>query len=115
MKRIILSLMLALTVSACGTYKNPLSPSRMDLVDASWGAALSLANGYYDSCQRRLIAPTCRTVVATMQRAAGPIHAKIKKARAFARNPTLSNIDLIEVASDAVNDFKLLQSDLGVK
>lgn len=115
MRKLILFTVLALGLSACATFQNPLSPSRMDALNASWGTALSLANGYYQSCERRIIPQSCRTVVARMQVAVRPIHAKVLRARAFAKNPTISTIDLINVASDAVNDFKLLQSEMGVR
>ena len=50
-----------------------------------------------------------------MQAAAKPIHGKVKKAQEYAKNPTISAVDLINIAQDAVNDFKLLQMELGVK
>lgn len=104
-----------LFLSACSTIQNPLTPSRMDKVDASWGAALAVANGYYDSCEKRLINQKCRTIIAEMQRVVPVIETKILKARQFSENPTISSIDLISVASDAINDFKLYQADHGVK
>lgn len=114
MKRIV-AIVLALSLAACATYKNPITKSRVDALDASWGGALSLADGYYDACERRLIAPSCRTNVDKMHRAAEPIHEKVKMAREYALNPTISQKDLILIASDAVNGFKVLQMELGVK
>ena len=115
MKKFVSVLFFSLALASCATLQNPLTKSRMDAIDASWGGALALANGYYDSCEKRLIPSRCRTVVSQMQRIAPTIENKILKARQFANNPTISNIDLIEAASDAINDFKVYQMSNGVK
>lgn len=109
------ALFLAVAVSACTTIQNPVTRSRLDAVEASYGAALALANAYRDSCAQRLIPPSCRPIVVKIQKAAVPVQSAMVKARAFAANPTITNVDLIQAASDAVNDFKVLQMELGVK
>ena len=97
------------------TWQNPVTQSRIDKVNAGWGTALSLANGYRETCIQRIIPSSCREVVRKMQAVVPSIHAKVVRARAFAKNPTISTIDLVQVASDAVNDFKVMQMQLGVK
>ncbi len=114
MKKIV-AIVLAFSLSACATFQNPVSQSRVDALNASWGAALALANAYRDSCVQRLIPPVCRTVVVKMQQAAIPVQAAVRKARLFSQNPTTSTVDLVQAASDAVNDFKVLQMQYGVK
>lgn len=108
-------LVLALLVAGCATVPNPVTQSRMDVVNASWGGALALMVAYRDSCAQRLLPPSCRTVVFKMQAAAPPVQNAVIRARAFAANPQISSTDLIEVASNTVNDFKVLQMTLGVK
>jgi len=122
MKRIIAIAALGLLLSGCvngrtifGSWQNPVTQSRIDLVNASWGTALSLANGYRETCAQRIIPSSCRTVVAKMQAVVPTIQAKVVRARAFAKNPTISAIDLVQVASDAVNDFKVMQMQFGVQ
>lgn len=110
-----LILILAFLVAGCGTVPNPVTRSRIDTLNASWGLTLAVANGYYDTCERRLIAPTCRTYVAYMQSVVPVVQKKVERAREFAKNPSVSPIDLINVASDAVNDLKIYMSDHGVK
>lgn len=111
----IAAILFALSLSACATFTNPVTQSRVDALNASWGAALSLANGYRDACVQRLIPPVCRTVVVKMQQAAIPVQAAVRKARAFATSQTTTTIDVIQAASDAVNDFKVMQMEYGVK
>lgn len=103
-----ITIILALGLTACATIPNPITKSRVDILDAGWGSTLSLADGYYDACDKRLIPPDCRTNVAKMQKIAPLVEAKVVKAREYAKNPSISAVDLIDVASDAVNDFKLL-------
>lgn len=115
MKRIFISALLALSLAACATIQNPVTQSSIDAVNNSWGVALSLANAYADSCRKRLIPSSCRTVVLKMQQAAPPVQTAVLRARAFAKNPTISSVDLVQAASNAVNDFKLLQMENGVR
>ena len=114
MKRIAI-LVLALSLAACATIQNPVSQGRVDALNASWGAVLAIAAGYHDACAQRLIPPDCRPIVVKMQQAAIPVQAAVRRARLFAKNPTTSTVDLVQAASDAVNDFKVLQMQLGVK
>lgn len=114
MKKIIL-LVFSLGLSACATFQNPVTQSRVDALNSSWGAALALADGYADSCRQRLIPPGCRAVVLRMQKAAIPVQTAVIKARVFSQNPTTSTVDLVQAASDAVNDFKVMQMEYGVK
>lgn len=110
-----LALTAIIGLAACASISNPFTQSRIDTLNASWGAALVVADGYYSTCEKRLIPSSCRTVVNKMQSAASIVHPKVKKAREYAKNPTISSTDLIAIASSAVDDFKNLQTTLGVK
>ena len=110
-----LPLVLAFALAGCATFQNPVTRSGIDALNASWGATLTILNGYRDSCERRIIPPSCRTVVAELQRAGRPVHAAVKRAREFAKNPRISTVDLVRAASDALNDFKLVMMQYGVQ
>lgn len=112
MKRFI-AIAFALVLAGCVT--NPITKFRVDALTASWGAALALGNGYYDACERRVIPQTCRTVVARLQGIAPTVQAKVTAAQNFAMRSSVSAVDLIAVAESAVNDFKAIQAQLGVR
>ena len=114
MKKLIV-LAFCLVLPSCVTYQNPLTQSRMDALTASWGTALVVAANYRDACDQRLIPPSCRPIVIRIQQAAIPAQAAYKRAVEFSKNPAISQQDLVQAASDAVNDFKVLQMTLGVK
>lgn len=120
-RRALIALALVGTLAGCATYnpftsvQNPITQSRVDTLNATWGAALALANGYKKTCVQRLIPQTCRGIVQKMQAAVPIVQAKVVSARNFSAKPTLSVVDLIGVAERAVDDFKTLQSNLGVK
>lgn len=108
-------LVFALLLVGCASLPNPVTQSRMDAVNASWGGALALMVAYKDACAQRLMPSSCRTVVQKMQVAAVPVQTAVMRARAFALNPQISSTDLVEVASSIVSDFKVLQLTYGVK
>lgn len=129
MKKVVLIMLLALPLGGCfqtiGTVGSLLGPgvsvpitrAQVDTLNASWGAALTIADGYRDACAARLIASSCRTIVQRMQAAARPIHERVKRVRLLARNPnpTVNLSDVIREVSDAVNDFKVWQMERGVR
>jgi hypothetical protein len=111
----IAALFLAFALAGCASIPNPVTQVRVDALNASWGASLAVFNGYYDTCERRIIHQSCRTVVAKIKRVAPSVQAKVTAARNFATKPTLTSVDLVVIAEQAVDDFKKLQADLGVK
>ena len=116
MKRILISLVLALTLTACAAIKNPFDKPKLVTVEASYGAVLSLAVGYRDACAKRLIPPDCRPIVKQMQAYGLRAQNAIVYARTFSKNnPTLDATDAILVARDAVTVLKDYQSKVGVK
>lgn len=126
MKKLVIAIALSLSLGACAQLQKtadflttgvtiPVKQQTVDTLNASWGAALAVADGYREACVARVIPPSCRTVVKRMQAAAGPIHAAVKRARMLALNPNINATEVIRIASDAVNDFKILQMEMGVK
>lgn len=106
---------LALFVSGCAAHiPNPITGSRLDIVNASWGATLAIAVNYRDACAERLIPPSCRTIVPRLQRAAMPVQAQVDKANQASTRSTVNAAELVSYASDAINDFKILLMELGV-
>lgn len=112
--RIIFAALLALSLTACATFTNPINRARLDTLDATWGAALAVFNGYKDACAKRLIPSSCRTNVITAQKVVPVVQAKVNSARSFALKSSLSTFDLVAVAEGAVADFKQLQTRLGM-
>ncbi len=117
MKKLIV-IALAISLGGCALFQNfanPLTRSRLDTINASWGAALAIAANYHDACAQRLIPPSCRPIVVRLQAAAIPAQAAVKRANAASITATTNAAQLIELASDAINDFKVLQMTYGVK
>ena len=118
MRKLLLPMLLALTVSGCALFKdiaNPITQSRLDTINASWGAALAIAANYRDACAQRLIPASCRTVVPKLQNSAIVAQAAVNRANQASLSPTTNAAQLLELASDAINDFKVLQMTYGVK
>lgn len=117
MKKLIL--LLAIGLAGCangfGTFTNPLNADRLATVNASWGAALALGANYRDACANRLIPPSCRTITVNLQRAAIPVQAAVKAANNASLAATTNAVALIETASGAINDYKVLQMQYGVR
>lgn len=119
MKRIILALAItaSIALSGCARFKElfdgaaaasiPVDQITYDTVRSSYGVAISLANGYRDTCVRRLIAPTCRTVVRKMQEYDARVYPLVRAARGDAT--------YLGVALAAVNEFKAFQAANGVQ
>lgn len=119
MKRFILLLALALPLGACAMlpqYNNPLKPNTFAAVQNSYGAALAVFVNYREACAQRLIPQTCRTAVQTLQ----PYIRKAEGARQaalnfIARYPKLDATKVIFAMQDAVNDFKVVQMEAGIR
>lgn len=119
MKKLI-ALALALSLGGCAngfnplSFTNPLTTSRIDVINASWGATLALGANYRDACSNRLIPPSCRPIVVRLQAAALPVQAAVRAANQASLNGTTNAIALVNAAGDAINDYKTLQMTYGV-
>lgn len=113
--RKILVLLGALALAGCASFQNPLTQNRLDTINASWGATLALGANYRDACASRIIPSTCRPIVVKLQQAAIPVQAAVKAANTAALGATTNAAALAELASGAINDYKVLQMTYGVK
>lgn len=107
-------LLFALALTACATISNPFTQSRVDTMEDAWGAALAIAANYRDACAARVLQPSCRTIVINLQTAAVPVQTVVLRARASAKNPTITTGILVEEAIGAIGNFKNLQTQYGV-
>lgn len=109
-------LLLALGLSACATFQNPVNQSQLTTVEAAYGTALSIAVAYRDACAQRIIPSSCRPIVVQMQNFAAKAQGAIVAARTFvSNNPTLSAVTVLTAAQQAVGDFQAVQAQYGVK
>lgn len=109
-------LALVLTLGACATVPNPITPTTLTDVEAGYGAAEALAVAYRDSCNKRIIKPSCRTIVVQLQKYGGLAQQEILRARAFVvANPTVNAAGAVGLASAAVQDFINYETKSGVK
>lgn len=111
-----LALALTLFVAACGTIPNPVTKDRLTTIKEGYGIVLTGAVAYRDACAKRLIASTCRIYVPRLVRADEGVKLAFRRLNDLvALGNTLSYPQAIDAVSDAVNDFKLIASEAGVK
>lgn len=123
MKRILAITVLALSLAGCAnlpnpfaSITNPFSTPTLATVEAAYGTALSIAVGYHDACSQRLIPPSCRPIVQTLQTYGLKAQAAIVSARNFVKNyPTINAASAISAAQAAVSDFQNAEASNGVK
>lgn len=116
MNRILFSVVVALTLTACATIKNPISKAQLDPVEASLGTGYTLLAEYRDLCAARQIPVTCRTRVPKLQLAATQAQGALIKARDLVDNhPEIDASTAISLATSAVSGFRSLLITYGVK
>ena len=112
MKRILAVALLAIGLGGCasfGTFTNPVTTDRVVLIKQGYGVALAAAVAYRDSCAKRLIPPSCRTVVPQIVAANRKVEVALARLEAIRRlGPNVSTVEAINALSDAVNDLKVL-------
>ena len=118
MKRILVTVLLALALAGCArdangnlvnplaSFANPIKPAALDQAEILYDGSLKLFVRYRDLCAQRAIGPSCRTYVRTAQ----GVIPRAEGARAAAENfvtnnPTLDATQIISVYSNAVADF----------
>lgn len=116
------ALLLILSLAGCAglpppfnSFANPLTASTVTGVNASWGGALALAANYRDACANRMIPPSCRPIVVKLQQWAIAPQAAVSAMNKAAVGGNVNIVSLTQAASDAVNDYKTLQMQYGVK
>lgn len=123
--RIIISLIVALSLSGCATANNPLTLGRLASLESAYGIALSAAVGYYELYRVRRcttsapFSPTnicaMRSVVVRLQQADIRAQAALQAARKFsAQNPTLDASAIINAAELAVSTFQQIERQNGI-
>jgi len=123
MKKFLAICFLTIALGGCSTVQgllngevNPIGTQSLAAVEASYGTALSVANGYKQACANGAITGSCRTVVVTMQNADRYAYAQILVARNFVKNnPNIDATVVISTAQAAVAAFQQVQSQNGVK
>lgn len=117
MKAVILAF--AIFLGGCGHLggiPNPVGPNTLAATESAYGIALSAAVGYRNACARRVIAATCRPIVARLQQVGRVAQVNVLAARRFIReNPTLDASSLIAAASASVQAFRDVQIQYGVQ
>lgn len=114
MKKIAI-LLFALSLSACTSFANPFTANSLSAINESWGATLALGANYRDACANRLIPPACRPIVVKLQSAAIPVQAAVKAANAASIGGSANVSSFIATAGQAIDNYKALQTQYGVK
>lgn len=115
-KKYLVLVLVALSLTACATIKNPITTTTLNNVEDAYGAAIAIAVTYKRSCIARLINKSCFNIVAKIQ----PYEDKAYKALSIAQdfvknNPTLDATTVLLVANDAIKAFGNEQFINGVK
>jgi len=111
MKKIIIALVLAVSVSGCAAIfqriGNPVTPTALYEGELVFDAALKTFNELKGLCASRVLPPACRTYVKKGQSLIVSAAAADKAARGFVTaNPTLDATNVIQVFTGIVSSFK---------
>ncbi len=117
MKRLLISIVLALSLTACASIQNPVSRTTLVTTESAYGVALSAAVAYRKLCADKAIArATCAPVVARLQAADRKVQLALSNLRVFVKNnPTIDAVSLITAVKDAVDDFQAIANQNGVR
>lgn len=113
-----LGLVLALGVSGCATFNNPISLNQLGAIESGYGLALSTAVAYRSLplCKTgtiSTIAAICaqRSIIVKLQRADKTTQAAIAAANSFVlANPTLDATTLVSAAQSALAGFQAIEA-----
>lgn len=120
MKKLIISVILSLSLAGCvgglGSFKNPLTPTTIDSLEDSYGAAIAVGVTYKRSCLARLIPKSCFGVVRKLQPYEDKAYNALSIAQRFTReSPTLNAVNVLMIADQAIKAFSSEQFINGVK
>lgn len=104
---------LALFISGCSTtlaqIANPVTKDRVIVVKEGLAIAKIAAAAYRDSCDQRIIPPSCRLVVPQIVKANRKADIAMARVDALRKlGPSVSLTEAIDQASQVVNDLKIL-------
>lgn len=133
MKRILIVL-LALSLSGCAQFQSfeanvasgiqavkatvgkALTPDNFDSITLAYYAIEAAGNAYRDTCERKLIAKTCWTIIRQLQPYENKAYNSYLVLKDFVKsNPTLDASHYIQLARDAIDVLKSKQNENGVK
>lgn len=129
MKKIIISIFLVLTLSACATFPNPLytgtsdGRARLASIESSYGIALSVAVAYRQTrlCRKGEVAGYAnicayRSVILELQTADREAQKALTSARVFLRNnPTVDAFQVLSIAQNSVIFFQNVLAAHGIR
>jgi hypothetical protein len=113
MRKFLLIGLVALSLGACATVKNPITTGQLATLESSYGVVLSGAVAYRNRprCTKTAlesVSNICarRSIVIRMQKADAAAQVALGRARAFVlNNPTLDASSLLQAAQDAIAVF----------
>lgn len=98
------------------SIKNPVTPERLAVAEAGYGAVLAVAVNYRRACIERKIPQSCRGVVNALRPYQAKAQAAIVSARQFvANNDSVNAITAVFAAEQAIGTFKTVSVKYGVQ
>ncbi len=116
--RVAMAVALTVSLSGCVSWaqiSNPATKDRVIVIKEGLAIAKIGAAAYRDSCDQRIIPPSCRLVVPEIveaNRKADILMARVDALRKL--GPSVSLTQALDQASDAVNAFKVLIPSGGI-
>lgn len=122
MKKFLIIALAAFSLTACAqlsdiknNINSTLSLNNLDTIEASYGAALSVAVSYRRLCQQKAINKSCWRVIEMLQPYQAKAQAAVVTLRNYIKNnPTSDYTSLAELAKDSIDIFKTKQQQNGV-
>lgn len=122
MKKFLIIALAAFSLVACAQLSDlkhnvdaTLSLNNLDAIEASYGAALSVAVGYRRLCQQKAINKSCWKVIAMLQPYQAKAQAAVVTLRNYIKNnPTSDYSSLAQLAKDSIDIFRTQQQQSGV-
>lgn len=98
------------------SVKNPIGLKQLDVVQNSYGAALSVAVSYGRACKAKIINKNCWNVIEELQPYQKKAQISVVTLRNFVKkNPTVDATGLYNTAMQTIAEFKAAQQTNGVK
>lgn len=118
-----LILALVLNLGACAQVQKfkdeivaTVTPTNINKVQDAYGAALALAVGYRDLCQRKVIDKSCWNVIAMLQPYENKAYNAVTAARNFVTaNPNLDATSLLNAALSEISALRTAEANNGVQ
>ena len=126
MKKIFALVITAFLISGCAgnstldtlktTFQSITSQDTVENIQLAYGTVLSVAVGYRDTCERRVINKSCWKVIARLQPYEAKAYQSVNTLRIFVKNnPNANASAYYQLAKDAISIFSTQQALNGVK